>query len=194
MFFRKSQRKQKNFLDEEKKLEQNSASKIPDKEDVIEYNMYLHEQDMKRRRAEVENSDKEYERRRQLKEKIFEERAKGNVEFFGGSIDHSNCSSRKRTIVFSNVKVFKYPAIITYEFEEYTGYAFGYENCTGRGKNLQECLNEIGMDLRYPLQDFYNDNGYIPSYSRNQILQDSHAFLDIKNGAKIKLVNVEIET
>jgi hypothetical protein len=54
-------------------------------------------------------------------------------------------------------------------------------------------MAEIALDLRYPLQDYFNEYGCIPQYSRNTILENDRVYEDVQNGAKIKLVTVEID-
>ncbi len=161
--------------------------------DIMEYNIQQHELEMKRRKAEIERKKAGYARSRYNKEKVFEERRQGNDNYLGGSVDHNDCDSRQRTIVFQNIRTVQYPAIITYSYGEFTGYAYRFENCTGRGYSLEECMAEIALDLRYPLQDYFNEYGCIPQYSRNTILENDRVYEDVQNGAKIKLVTVEID-
>ncbi len=183
---------EKSTIDEKNQFSDPDREEAP--KDIMEYNSRQHEIDMLKRRASIERNRRNYAIGKEIKEKIFEERRDGNESFVGDSINHTNCNSRTRTVVFQNLKVYKYPAIITYDYGEYTGYAFKFENCTGRGYQLQECLNEIGIDVAYPLQEFYNDFGYIPQYTREDLMHHPRVAADVKNGAKIKLVDVEIDT
>ncbi len=206
-FFRRKRetvyKKRRNLLEEdsqplqdqpEQTLYYNDGDGIEEVDDIMDYNIYKHEQEMKKRRQDIIDTKRRYQKRLELKEHIFQRRQTSSSEDYSSILDHSDCNSPDRSIVFGNLTKVKYPAIVTFDYEEYNGYAFGYESCTGRGAGLEECLREIALDLRYPLQDFYNENGYIPSYTRSQILNDGKAQSDINNGAKIKLVEVEIDT
>ena len=182
------------LLEEDHKENVDSAFKVNQEPlDLMDYNIQQHELEMKRRKAEIIRRKEFYEHSRMAKEKVFHERREGNDNYLGGSVDHSDCDSRQRTIVFQNMRTVQYPAIITYEYGEFTGYAYRFENCTGRGYTLEECMAEIALDLRYPLQDYFNEYGCVPQYSRNTILESERAYEAVKNGAKIKLVNVEID-